>query len=302
MAFKGVWENILYGVPAGFRWPGPGALAYDRRRGHEHESGFRDLQRLTFAPHPALMSEPWERFERLAWRSSDGRTPWVRRALAVIFAFAVPIPILLILLFRFVPIPVTFEMIGAMLIGEPVHNIWVGEDIAPALGRAVIAAEDERFCFHHGFDWQSIDKAVAAHERGRRLRGASTISQQTARTIFLLPLRSWVRKGVEAYLTVLLEFLWPKERILIAYLNLVDWGHGNYGAEAAAEAYFHTSAAALSATQAARLAAVLPDPDKWSAARPGPYVAARTGTLLAHMAWVTRDGLDACVRNRRKTH
>ena len=119
------------------------------------------------------------------------------------------------------------------------NELWVGDNISPYLGRAVIASEDQRFCSHHGFDWTSIDKAIAAHERGARLRGASTISQQTARTIFLLPIRSWARKGVEAWLTVMLEALWPKRRILTAYLNLVDWGHGNFGAEAAAQAYFH---------------------------------------------------------------
>ncbi|MDE3114373.1 MAG: monofunctional biosynthetic peptidoglycan transglycosylase [Pseudomonadota bacterium] len=254
------------------------------------------------------MSQWQDSFLRLTWRTEDGRPAWFRRAAAAIFAFAVPIPILLILMFRFVPIPVTAQMMLAMLVGDPVHSIWVGGGISPALGRAVIAAEDENFCSHHGFDWQSIDKAMAAHQRGARLRGASTISQQAARTIFLLPVRSWVRKGVEAYLTVLIEFLWPKERILTAYLNLVDWGHGNYGAEAAAQAYFHTGASALSSYQAARLAAVLPDPDKWSAARPGPYVAARSGTLIARMAEVTRDGLDSCVRKEaerprhRKTH
>ena len=105
-----------------------------------------------------------------------------------------------------------------------------------------------------------------------------------------------MRKGLEAYLTVLIEALWPKKRILQAYLNLVDWGHGNFGAEAAARAYFHVSAARLSHVQAARLAAVLPDPGKWSAARPGPYVAARTETLIARAGEVTRDGLDFCVK------
>ena len=129
-----------------------------------------------------------------------------------------------------------------------------------------------------------------------RLRGASTISQQTARTIFLVLARSWVRKGVEAYLTVLLEALWPKRRILTAYLNLVDWGHGNFGAEAAAQAYFHKRALALTAYEAARLAAVLPNPDGWSAAHPGPYVASHTDALMFRMAQVARNGLDACVR------
>ena len=237
-----------------------------------------------------------------------GRMHWFRNIVTTLFAFAVPIPILLILLFRFVPIPVTPQIAVGFLSGDAVHYHWVGDNISPYLGRAVIGSEDQKFCFHDGFDWQSIDKAIAAHERGRRLRGASTISQQTARTIFLLPVRSWVRKGVEAYLTVLLEALWPKQRILTAYLNLVDWGHGNFGAEAAAEAYFGTPASALTASQAARLAAVLPNPDGWNAARPGPYVAARTGTLISRSGEVVRDRLDFCVgkparlSKRKKSH
>jgi len=136
------------------------------------------------------------------------------------------------------------------------------------------------------------------HERNPRkpMRGASTISQQTARSLFLLPTRSWLRKGAEAYLTVLIEALWPKERILTVYLNVVDWGNGNFGAEAAARAYFHISASALSRTQAARLAAVLPDPTRWDAARPGPYVAERTVALRGRMQQVAVDRLDWCVR------
>jgi monofunctional biosynthetic peptidoglycan transglycosylase len=226
------------------------------------------------------------------------RKRWGRRVVAVLFVLLAPAPILLILLFRFVPVPFAPQMIIPLVKGEDLHYRWVGrEDIAPALERAVIGSEDQNFCTHHGFDWKEIDHALMAQKRGRPLRGASTISQQTARSLFLAPVRSWVRKGVEAYLTVLLEALWPKERILTAYLNLVDWGHGNFGAEAAAQSYFHKSASALSRREAARLAAVLPDPDVWRAARPGPYVADRTDTILSRMGEVTRDGLDWCVKN-----
>lgn len=221
----------------------------------------------------------------------------LRAALWGVFVLAVPAPILLLLVFRFVPVPFTPQMALRVLSGRPLHHVWVGRNIAPVLGRAVIASEDERFCFHHGFDWVSIDQAIKAHEDGARLRGASTISQQTARTIFLLPVRSWVRKGIEAWLTVLMEALWPKQRILTAYLNLVDWGHGNFGAEAAARSYFHASAARLTPLEAARLAVVLPDPENWSANRPGPYVRARSGVILGRMGWVIRDRLNACVRH-----
>jgi len=241
----------------------------------------------------------WKAFFHWIWRGDGARTPWIRRIAATIFAFLVPIPILLILLFRFLPIPATPQIVIGLLSGDDVHYRWVGADeISPFLGRAVIGAEDQKFCSHHGFDWQSIDKAIRKHQRHPRrvLHGASTISQQTARTIFLVPARSWVRKGMEAYLTVLIEALWPKKRILTAYLNLVDLGHGNFGAEAAAENYFHKPAAALSAHEAARLAAILPNPDGWRAVAPGPYVAARTDTLIFHMAEVARDRLDSCVR------
>jgi len=125
------------------------------------------------------------------------------------------------------------------------------------------------------------------------LRGASTISQQTARTLFLLPVRSWVRKGAEAYLTVLVEFVWPKKRILEAYLNLVDFGHGNYGAEAAAQAYFRVPAAAMNPSQAARLASILPNPDKWKATRAGKR---RLSRAFARTHEATENGMDWCVR------
>ncbi len=231
------------------------------------------------------------------WHGGGARIPWFRRAIAILFVFLVPAPVVLILVFRFAPVPFTPQMLIPLVKGEGVRYHWVGRaEIAPALTRAVIASEDEDFCSHHGFDWKGIDTALKARSHGRRLRGASTISQQTARTLFLAPVRNWIRKGVEAYLTLLIEALWPKERILTAYLNLVDWGHGNFGAQAAAESYFHKSAFALTNREAARLAVILPDPEVWRAARPGPYVSTRTRTILARMNEVTRDGLDWCVK------
>jgi len=233
------------------------------------------------------------------WHGSGGKTPWIRRTFAVIFAFALPIPVLLLLIFRFVPLPGTPEMLIDLITLNPAHYSWRGYDeIAPSLPQAVIASEDQQFCFHHGFDWKEIDSAIKSHERHpkRRLRGASTLSQQTARSLFLVPTRSWLRKGMEAYLTVLVEALWPKKRILTAYLNVVDFGHGNFGAEAAAESYFGKPASALTAAQSARLAAILPDPDVWKAVAPGPYVASRTETIESRMGEVRRDGLDWCVK------
>jgi monofunctional biosynthetic peptidoglycan transglycosylase len=206
-------------------------------------------------------------------------------------------PAVLLLVFRALPIPGTPQMLFSLLEGDGAHYAW-SDSINPVLARTVIGSEDQNFCSHHGFDWDEINKAVAAHDRNprRRLRGASTISQQAARTLFLGYRGGWVRKGFETYLTVMVEALWPKKRIMEAYLNLVDWGHRNFGAEAAAQAYFHTSAARLTRNQAARLAAILPDPSKWSAADPGPYVSERTRALLGQAAVVTRDGLDSCIR------
>jgi monofunctional biosynthetic peptidoglycan transglycosylase len=225
------------------------------------------------------------------------RSGWLGKLLLTLFVILVVAPVLLLLIFRFVPVPGTPQMLWSMAKGNGAHYRWF-DHVPPLLGRAVIGSEDQNFCNHSGFDWKSIDQAMAAHERhpAKRLRGASTISQQTARTLFLVPVRSWVRKGAEAYLTVLLEALWPKKRILEAYLNLVDWGHGNFGADAAARAYFGVDAAQLNRNQAARLAAILPDPDKWSAARPGPYVASRSQILIDRAGDVTRDNLDFCVK------
>jgi monofunctional glycosyltransferase len=233
------------------------------------------------------------------WYRDDARKPWIRRTLSVLFVLLVPLPILYLLIFRFVPVPGTPQMLLKRVTLNPVHYSWQSyDDISPALKRSVIASEDQKFCRHHGFDWDNIEKAASAHEHNphKHLRGASTISQQVARTLFLLPVRSWVRKGVEAYLTVLVEALWPKRRIYAAYLNLVDWGNGNFGAEAAAENYFGISAAELDKTQAARLATILPNPDKWKAAHPGRYVARRSKVVRSRAYEVSRDGLDACLK------
>jgi monofunctional biosynthetic peptidoglycan transglycosylase len=230
-------------------------------------------------------------------RKTERRHGWLWKLLFTLFVLLVPAPILMILIFRVLPIPGTPEMLVSLVQGKGANYRWT-DDISPRLERAVIAAEDQNFCRHHGFDWASIDKAMQEHDRhpAKPIRGASTISQQAARTLFLVPMRSWIRKGLEAYLTVLLEGLWPKKRILVAYLNLVDWGDGIFGAAAAANAYFGTDAGSLDSTQAARLAAILPNPHKWRAAHPGRYVRSRTGLLQSRSAMVTRDGLNFCVK------
>ena len=161
---------------------------------------------------------------------------------------------------------------------------WVSlEHISPQAAIAVIASEDQTFPFNYGFDFPSIRSAVRAAQRGRRLRGASTISQQVARNLFLWPGRSFVRKGIEAYFTVLLEALWPKERILEVYLNIAQFGRGTYGVEAAARRFYHEPATRLSAAEAAFLAAVLPDPVHWHVDRPSRFVAWKQQWILSQM-------------------
>lgn len=147
--------------------------------------------------------------------------------------------------------------------------------IAPSLPVALVAAEDQDFANHRGFDFKAIEQARERNARGGRLRGASTISQQLAKNLFLWSGRSWLRKGIEAWYTVLIEALWPKQRILEVYANVVEFGDGIYGAQAAARSYWGKDASRLSPTESARLAAVLPSPRRYNAVRPGPYVQRR---------------------------
>jgi monofunctional biosynthetic peptidoglycan transglycosylase len=193
--------------------------------------------------------------------------------------------LLLVAVYRAAPPPVTPLMLIRLVEGYPIGKSWRPLDaISPHLVHAVMTSEDAKFCQHHGFDWQEIADAWRRYRRGTgRLRGASTISMQTAKNVFLWPGRDWVRKGFEAYFTVLIELVWGKARIIEIYLNVVEWGPGVYGAEAAAQYHFHKSAKALTAEEAARLAAILPDPLKWSASRPDRYVAARAASIRAQM-------------------
>lgn len=164
------------------------------------------------------------------------------------------------------------------------HYHWVDlEHISPSAALAVIASEDQTFPFNAGFDFNSIREAVRASEHGKRLRGASTIAQQVCKNLFLWPGRSFVRKGLEAYFTVLIEALWPKERILEVYLNIIELGKGIYGVEAASERFFHIPAARLTPEEAALLAAVLPNPRRMHVDRPSPYVQGRRDFILEQM-------------------
>jgi monofunctional biosynthetic peptidoglycan transglycosylase len=156
--------------------------------------------------------------------------------------------------------------------------------ISPSAAIAVIAAEDQNFPTHHGFDFESIQKAMDAHEKGKRLRGASTISQQVAKNMFLWSGRSFVRKGLEAYFTVLIELTWSKRRILEVYLNIAELGDGVFGVEAASRRYFKKSAASLSNEEAALLAAVLPNPIRLKVNRPSAYIRERQSWIISQMS------------------
>lgn len=174
----------------------------------------------------------------------------------------------LVIIYRFLPPPITPLMIIRLFQGEGLSKDWVSYDeVSPAVFKAVIAGEDARFCEHFGFDIEAIRSAMQHNKRSHRVHGASTITQQTAKNVFLWPGRSFVRKGFEAYFAALLELFWDKRRILEVYVNVVEFGHGIYGIEAAAQAYYKKAAKDLTAEEAARLAAVLPSPLHWTPQR-----------------------------------
>lgn len=217
--------------------------------------------------------------------------PRVRRAVLILTAVLALGPVVLCLSFNFYQPPTTAVMlrrtVQRAMEGKtpwyPRRDVVRRDAISPHLRRAVLAAEDDRFYLHWGLDIVEIQKAIDRAERGGRLRGASTITQQVAKNIFLWEGRSFVRKGFEAYLTLVLELTLPKERILDLYLNLAEWGDGTFGAEAAARRHFRTSAARLTPEQAARLAAILPAPRRWSPY--GTVAARRVPELLQRMQY-----------------
>jgi len=225
--------------------------------------------------------------------SRPGGSRWRRlRRWALWFSlFALLLSFLSVLLLRFFDPPTSAFMLerrheahssGA----EPfrVDYRWQPlQRISPQLMIAVVASEDQKFPIHHGFDVDAIEDAMNSHAEGGRLRGASTISQQVAKNLFLWPGRSFVRKGLEAWFTVLIEATWPKRRILEVYLNVAEFGDGIYGAEAASQRLFHKSALALTPAEAALLAAVLPAPRKYRADQPGPYLRERQAWILRQM-------------------
>lgn len=213
------------------------------------------------------------------------------RLLLFIGAFFVGFSLLFVILFKWAPVPATplmvIRSVQQISDGKPLKwkHDWVSKKkISKNLKLAVICSEDQNFIEHSGFDLEAIDKAIKESQtRNKRVRGASTISQQTAKNVFLWPGRSWVRKGLEVWFTALIELFWSKERILHIYLNSIEMGDGIYGAEAAANEWFGTTAEKLSARQAASIAAILPNPRKYKASNPGPYVAGRIEWVLGQM-------------------
>ena len=216
---------------------------------------------------------------------------WLKRLLLA----SVVVSLVAVAVLRFVDPPVTPLMLIRLVQGG-LTGKWVGIDqdwvdldqISPALVRAVIAAEDARFFSHHGIDLAELERAIKYNERqgGHRMHGASTISMQCARSTFLWPDRTYLRKAIELYFTALIELTWGKPRVLEVYLNVIEWGDGVYGAAAAAQRAFGVPAGELSPRQAALLAAVLPSPRRWSAARPSPYVSSRAARIQARAARV----------------
>lgn len=221
---------------------------------------------------------------------------WVARQATVLALALLAISAGWVILYRVLPPPGTpLMLIRRIADGAAIDRDWVSLDaVSPHLVRAVIASEDSGFCAHHGFDWAAIRDALADNAGGGALRGGSTISMQTAKNAFLWPDRTWLRKGAEAWFTGLIEIAWPKRRIVEVYLNIVEWGDGVYGAEAAARTHFGKPAGRLSRREAALMAVVLPGPRRWSPADPTDYVLRRAEVIERRMAIVERDGLAAC--------
>ncbi len=213
------------------------------------------------------------------------------RAIVGLLVICILASIVTVVLFRWINPPYTAFMAGAQL------TAWLSRDstyvfrhqwvdlaqISPNLPLAVVASEDQKFPEHWGFDVEAIEKAYALNQHSHKVRGASTISQQVAKNLFLWSGRSYFRKGLEAYFTILIEAMWPKRRILEVYLNIAEFGVGTYGAQAAAERFFHITAARLTRGDAAVLAAVLPNPEHYSAAAPSRYVQQRREWILGQM-------------------
>ena len=212
--------------------------------------------------------------------------PWVIRGVVAFFVLT----LLWVIALRFTNPPITYLMLKRGFERKAAGKEWKldrkwlnYEDISNNLKKAALAGEDAHFMTHNGFDTKAIREAFEKNKQGKKLRGGSTISQQTAKNVFLWPGRSWFRKGLETYFTVLIEVFWSKKRILEVYLNVIETGQGVYGAEAAAQYYFHKSAKSLTKKEAALIIAILPSPQKWDARRPSSYVNRRANSIARYL-------------------
>lgn len=229
-----------------------------------------------------------------------GARSWPRRIMgwaikaAIIFVVG---SVLWVAAYRFVPPPITFTMIGNVIDGRGMTKEWMGlARMDPNMARAAIGGEDWNFCKHDGFDFKAIQQAMKENAEGGRIRGGSTISQQTAKNAFLWQGGGYFRKGLEAWFTVLIELIWDKPRIMEVYLNIAETGIGTFGTNAGAQRYFRHDATRLSPTEAARIAAVLPLPKKREAIAPTGFTRRHGNTIASRIAVVRRNGLDACLR------
>ncbi|WP_187336509.1 monofunctional biosynthetic peptidoglycan transglycosylase [Novosphingopyxis iocasae] len=215
------------------------------------------------------------------------------KLIAWIAGLFIAISLLLVVLYKFVPVPVTATMLmdpnGITKDWEPLSNI------SPNLVRAAIGAEDGKFCSHDGFDTEAIEQAMRRNAQGGRIRGGSTISQQTAKNVFLWQGGGYFRKGLEAWFTFLIEQIWGKRRIMEVYLNVAETGIGTYGAEAGAERYFDKPASELTPSEAARMAAALPLPKRRAVLSPSGFVRRYGNSIAKRIGVVKRDGLDSCI-------
>lgn len=251
------------------------------------------------APLPPLGSRP---LPDLAPLSPEGKRRrrsligWLLWSLVRLVFWFVLVSLLWVTALKFVPVPITATMIGDIVAGHGATRYWRTLDhIDVNMPRAVIAGEDAQFCTHHGFDYEAIRKAWEHNEDGKRIHGGSTISQQTAKNVFLWQGGGFFRKGLEAWFTVLIETIWGKKRIMQVYLNVAETGIGTYGVEAGARRYFKHGADRLSAREAAQIAAVLPLPKKRAAIDPRGFTRRYGNAIAARIGVVRRDRLDACL-------
>ena len=216
------------------------------------------------------------------WNGGPRWRVWLKRIIFILVAW----PLVMTLVYAIVPVPISNVMILRLITGNGLHKQWMRLDaMSPELPRAVIASEDQRFCLHHGIDWVEFEDAMDSGDEAPR-RGASTISMQVAKNLFLWDGRSFIRKGIEMPLALYMDALWTKRRMLEVYLNIVEWAPGVYGAEAAAQYHFHKSASNLTRREAALLAAVLPNPIKRDAGKPSGKVKVVAGRIQLRMAGI----------------